>query len=344
MSRKWTVCITVVVALLSASAFGADEPERPWARGVPKEKQTRAIALFREGNAALKESLFPKAATTYREALQVWDHPAIHYNLALALVNLDQPIEVHEHLTAALKYGPAPLDDDKFQQAQRYLALIERQLTKVKVSCSFDGAQVRMDGKPLFVGPGTWEGQVRAGAHTLTASKEGLLPDERSLMLAGGDTQTYELKVYRTEELTEYRQAFSSAVPWTVLGAGVAAVGVGVGMHLGARGGFAQYDTGVNACAMNAGANAACLPSPDLQATKNGASGLQTGAYVMYGVGGAALAASAILFYVGRPVAYRKSVNVEAGKSASAEQKPLPLTILPIISPTGAGAMATLEF
>ncbi|MBL8912089.1 MAG: hypothetical protein JNM17_15445 [Archangium sp.] len=344
MSRKWTVWIAAM-ALLSASAFGADEPERPWARGVPKDRQTRAIALFREGNAALKESLFPKAAGTYREALQVWDHPAIHYNLALALVNLDQPIEVHEHLTAALKFGAAPLDDDKFQQAQRYLALIERQLTKINVSCSFEGAQVRLDGKPLFIGPGKWEGQVRAGAHTLTASKEGLLPDERSLTLVGGDSQTYTLKVFKTEELTEYKQAFSSAVPWGVLGAGVAAVGAGVGMHLAARGGFQQYDTGVANCAADVGTNGACLPSPTLQAAKNGASGLQTGAYVMYGVGGAALATSAILFYVGRPIAYRKQVNVEAGKSASASQPPSPtITVLPILSPSVAGAMATLEF
>ncbi len=176
----WARSAAVVLAVsvtLPSSSWGADEPERPWARGVPKDRQSKAIGLFREGNAALKESLFPKAAAMYRDALQVWDHPAVHYNLALALVNLDQPLEVHEHLTAALKYGPAPLDDDKFQQAQRYLALIERQLTKVKITCTFSGASVRLDGRPLFTAPGEWEGQVRAGPHTMTASLEGYLSD-----------------------------------------------------------------------------------------------------------------------------------------------------------------------
>jgi len=330
MHRTWMV-LFVLTSLVSGQALGAEEPERPWARGVPRDRQTKAIALFREGNAALKESLFPKAAGTYRDALQVWDHPAIHYNLALALVNLDQPIEVHEHLTAALKFGAAPLDDDKFQQAQRYLALIERQLTRVKVTCSFAGAQVKLDGRPLFVGPGNWEAQVRAGPHTFSASQEGLLPDERSVVLAGGDTQTFDLKVFRTEELTEYRQAFSSAVPWGVLGAGVAALGAGVGVHLAARGGFEQYDTGVTECVST---SAACVPSPDLQNRRTSANGLQTGAFVLYGVGGAALATSAILFYVSRPIAYRKSVNVEAAR----------VTIVPLITPTSAGAFAALEF
>ncbi len=330
---KWAA---IVIAVLVASpAWSADEPERPWAKGVPKDRQAKAIALFREGNAALKESLFPKAATTYKEALQVWDHPAIHYNLALALVNLDQPIEVHEHLTAALQFGPAPLDDDKYQQAQRYLALIERQLTRVKVSCSFAGAQVRLDGRPLFTGPGEWEGQVRAGPHTLTASQEGLLPDERSVVLAGGDSQTFELRVYRSEELTEYRRAFSPVIPWTALGVGVAAIGAGVSMHLAAQNGFKQFDQGVTQCA--AGTTAGCILTPDLQNTKASAAGLQTGAFALYAVGGVAAAASAVLFYVGRPVAYRKTVNVDASAAPA-------VSVLPIITPSGAGAMATLSF
>ncbi len=52
-----------------------------------------------------------KAAEKYREALALWDHPAIHYNLALALLNLDQP---HRGARAPggrpCSYGAAPLD------------------------------------------------------------------------------------------------------------------------------------------------------------------------------------------------------------------------------------------
>ena len=329
MTTRWTTALLALV-LIALPARAADESDRPWAIGVPKDRQAKAIALFRDGNAALKESLFPKASALYKEALASWDHPAVHYNLALALVNLDQPLEVHEHLTAALKYGPAPLDDDKYQQAQRYLALIERQLTRVTVTCSFAGAQVKLDGKPLFEGPGRWEGQVRAGTHTLTASKEGLLPDERTVVLPGGDQQTFDLKVFRSEELTEYRRAFSPAIPWATLGVGIAAAGAGLGLQLAAQGGFASYDKGISSCA--SGVNAGCIPTPALQSQREAASGLQTGAYALYAVGGAAIVTSAILFYAGRPIAYRKGVNVEA------------VSLLPVITPSGGGAVASFEF
>ena len=136
-SKRRSALAAMLLALLASPAvaqLGALESsgERPWAKGVPQAKQEKAFALFRDGNSALKESLFVKAAQIYREALQSWDHPAIHYNLALALVNLDQPLETHEHLLAALKYGAAPLDSDKYEQALRYRALVEKQLAKEK--------------------------------------------------------------------------------------------------------------------------------------------------------------------------------------------------------------------
>jgi tetratricopeptide (TPR) repeat protein len=333
MTSKWAALAFAVSLTLALPSFGADEPERPWAKGVPKDRQAKAIALFREGNTALKESLFPKAAAQYRDALQVWDHPAVHYNLALALVNLDQPLEVHEHLTAALKFGAAPLDDDKFQQAQRYLALIERQLTKVKITCNFSGASVRLDGRPLFTAPGEWEGQVRAGPHTMTASLEGYLSDERSMVLAGGDSQKFELRVFKSEELTEYRRAFSAAIPWTALGVGVAAAGAGVALHLSAASSFSQYDQEISDCATGK-SNFGCFPNSEVQRRRADADSLQSGAIALYAVGGAAVVASAILFYVGRPIAYQRTVNVEAPK----------VTVLPLISPTATGAIAAFEF
>src|ERR1700733_7519084 len=62
---------------------------RPWASGVSPSEQ--------------------------RDALKHWDHPAIHYNLALAQMELAQPIEAYDNLTTAIKYGDAPLQSkDKF--------------------------------------------------------------------------------------------------------------------------------------------------------------------------------------------------------------------------------------
>src|SRR5688572_9697989 len=128
--RSITLFLVVSLALLApapASAQVDDDRleavgDRPWATNVSKEDQDAAWELVREGNALLKDSIFRQAVDKYREALKRWDHPAIHYNLALALLNLDQPLEVNKHLDKAMQYGALPLEQDKFEHAKGYKA------------------------------------------------------------------------------------------------------------------------------------------------------------------------------------------------------------------------------
>jgi len=83
--------------------------ERPWAAGVSNAEQKAALEEFHKANLLLNDGLFARAADGYRAALKHWDHPAIHYNLALALLNLDQPVEAFDHLQVSVKFGEAPL-------------------------------------------------------------------------------------------------------------------------------------------------------------------------------------------------------------------------------------------
>ena len=73
-------------------------PDRPWAKGVPEEAQKWAFVLFEEGNKLFENSEHAAALAKYRQALSVWDHPAIRYNAAVALINLDQPLAANENL------------------------------------------------------------------------------------------------------------------------------------------------------------------------------------------------------------------------------------------------------
>src|SRR5690606_8817981 len=86
------------------------EAERPWAAGVSAAKQKAALLKFREANELLNQGLFARASEQDKIALADWKHPAIYYNLALALMNVDQPIEAYESLEQAIVYGPAPLE------------------------------------------------------------------------------------------------------------------------------------------------------------------------------------------------------------------------------------------
>lgn len=324
------VLALVVLGALPASAQQASSgDERPWARGVPPDQQKKALELFRAGNTLLKESVFVKAAEKYREALALWDHPAIHYNLALALLNLDQPLEVHEHLVAAMKYGVAPLDTEKMEHARTYKALVEKQLAQVEITCEETGATVSLDGKVLFTAPGRYEGLVRPGAHTFVAAREGQAPTNLSRTLPAGEKTTLALKLYTAEDLTRYQRRWSAWRPWAVVGAGAAVALAGGALHMQAKGSYEDFDTRIAQCG-------GCVPTPDVSDLRTRGDSQQQLAFGAYAVGGAAVVTGAILLYINRPQAYRISVD-EA-------DSPQGVSIAPVISGREGGLLATFRF
>lgn len=335
VKSSFSVPMAAALALLmlgalpaSAQQAGSNE-ERPWARGVPPDQQKKALELFRAGNTLLKESVFVKAAEKYREALALWDHPAIHYNLALALLNLDQPLEVHEHLMAAMKYGVAPLDSEKMEHARTYKGLVEKQLARVEITCDEPGATVSLDGQVVFTAPGRYEGLVRPGAHTFVASKEGSAPTNLSRTLPAAEKTTVALKLYTAEDLTRYERRWPAWRPWAVLGAGAAVALAGGALHMQAKGSFEDFDTRIAQCG-------GCVPTPEVSDLRTRGDSRQQLAFGAYAVGGAAAVTGAILLYINRPQAYRISVDEAA--------TPQGVSVTPVVSGRDGGILATFRF
>ncbi len=292
-----------VVATPQQPASGKNSPltfmgDRPWAKGVSQDQQRAAIALFEAGNGLLKESIFLKAVENYRKALALWDHPGIHYNLALALLNLDQPIEVHEHLVSAMAFGPEPLENEKFEYARNYKTLVEKQLARVELSCDTPGAVVTMDGQKLFVAPGRYSGLVRPGAHSILATREGYVPSDMSRTILPGETTKLELKLYTNEDLIQYRRRWPATTPWLVVGAGVAMAAGSGWMHMQSRDNLGAFDQGIVECG-------GCLLTPSLADTLNRGKTFQGVAIGGYALGGAALLTGAVLVYLNQPEPYR---------------------------------------
>src|SRR4051812_45471360 len=111
---RWIAAGVVTWALLGVTL--AEEPPRPWAAGVTQENQTRAFALFKEGNSLFTNAQYTTANLKYREALILWAHPAIQFNLAVSLIQIDKAVEASEMLDSALRFGEAPLGRDLYQQ------------------------------------------------------------------------------------------------------------------------------------------------------------------------------------------------------------------------------------
>lgn len=97
----------------------AGEAARPWASGVTEAEQAIALDLYVAGNREFTESRYAQALAKYKEALQHWDHPAIRYNMAVCLINLDQPVEARDNLERSFAYGPVRSAPTRMPRARR---------------------------------------------------------------------------------------------------------------------------------------------------------------------------------------------------------------------------------
>ncbi len=317
------------------------EAERPWAKGVPQAEQDAALALFSEGNALLHNGLFSNAADKYKEALKHWDHPAIHYNLALALFKMDQPIEVVRHLQKAIQYGPAPLDADKFAHAQELLSVESKLLADVEVTCNKPGAEIIVDNKKVLDAPGTYKDKINAGQHTFVCRKPGSITHIKTPKILGGENFRVELKLHSPEELTRYKRRWDATwMPYAVLGGGVVVAGVAGLVELSARSSFRDFDAAVASCNMN---GSGCPTSNSAVANlRSSGNTKQSIAYVGYGVGAAAVVTGGLLVFLNRSTPYH--INAEQLDDDHDEKPATGISVAPMVSPSMAGALVQGHF
>lgn len=315
----------------------SDPGKKPWAEGVSADEKLKAQGLFNEGNEAMSNGLFPVAAEKYRAALKHWDHPGIHYNLALALVNLDQPVEMHAALEKALVHGPEPLGgDERHARAKDFKKLVEDDLVRVEYTIEEPGSVLIIDGKEVLKGPGTYKAMIREGEHAIAARAEGYSPTQLNLRLLGGETSRMELKLFTDAELTRETRMMPTWVPYSVLGAGVILGGVAAWQHTSAKSGFEEYDTAIERCA-GMGTTGGCEPDPTTFDIKSSAESKQTLATTMYVAGGVALAAGVVLVILNRPKSYR--IDPLSQQDGGAD-----VSFSPVIGPGHAGFAATGRF
>lgn len=327
----------------SNNLHGQNE-NRPWAIGVTPARQKAALEHFAEGNEQLNFGAFGEAVKHYRKALESWKHPAIHYNMALALMNLDQPVEVYDALEQAVKYGEAPLEKDKFDNAKQYLLVWSKQIAEIEVTCRKEGAKVSVDGKEVFtVQPGEvgiYRGRVRIGKHTFVAEKPGYNAQVNAPFIEPGAKFRIELELYTAEELTRYRRRWDATwMPYVVVGAGLAIGGGAALMHQSANTSYSEFDAAIASCneqSMNGG----CMISPALTGMRDDGDRKKLLGYVGYGVAGATVVTGLVLAILNRQTSY----EITADQYRAEQAKLGNLSFSPMLSPDGAGAMVFGRF
>jgi len=236
--RSGVVALLIVAGLASAVAA----PDKPWATGVSQTEQDQALVVYREGNAEFEESRYPQALAKYREALAHWDHPVIRFNMAVALINLDQPLEAYPNLEAAMKFGAAPLGADAYAQALTYKKLLDGQLTHLRVTSDVDGADVTLDGRPILHGRGEASRLLAPGPHQVVASKPTFVTETSTLVLVPGREIVHAVKLEKLIVKTHQVRRWRARTPWLVVGAGVGALAIGGILEVLAHGEYTTYD------------------------------------------------------------------------------------------------------
>jgi len=170
------IAIPNFMLALVMMAAPARADTQPWAVGVTEAQKQKAHQLLEAGNALFLERKYGEALDKYREAIGVWDHPAIRFNIVRCLVFLDKPVEAAENLKLALTYGAAPLEEQVYSEALGYEKLLAKQVGEVVVSCEQDGVALALDGKPLATCPAKEPRRVTTGRHQVVGTKHGFVP------------------------------------------------------------------------------------------------------------------------------------------------------------------------
>jgi tetratricopeptide (TPR) repeat protein len=243
------LAVAIVTGILLAATLDAraDTDRRPtaWSKGVPDVAQRRALQLFQDGNVFFEQAKYTEAIAKYEQALAVWDHPNIRFNMAICLINMRQPLVAWQHLEQALRFGAAPLGKRLHAEAMTYRAALGASLAELKITATQPEVTVMLDGGQVLVGAGERTLKLLAGKHQLVASRRGYVTDSRALDLPAGQPVVERIALVPERvkvERENYDRRWPWWTPWIVAGSAVAIGGVGAGLYASARTDIKRYD------------------------------------------------------------------------------------------------------
>lgn len=307
----------IAVAVLAYVPARALADDKPWAAGVSEQEQQAALAMYRDGNTEFEASRYKQALVKYEEAIKHWDHPAIRFNMAVALVNLDQPLEAYKSLEVAMKFGAAPLGAEAYAQGVTYKKLLDGQLTHLRVTCDSDGAEVTLDGKPLLKCKGEATQLLMPGEHQVVATKAGYATETAPLVLVPGKEHVH--VVHLAPIATKLERRWPASRPWIVVGAGVGVAALGGMFEFLSHSDYQRFDDDVMKLCPSG-----CTSSMLDTGLKSRARAENIAGVSLLVAGGATAAAGLIGVYLNIP----RAVVEHA----------------PMVNPTNGGAMATMEW
>jgi hypothetical protein len=325
-------CAYPAAALADPSAAAAPpSEEQVQAARIPYRE---ARELHRQGK--VKEAL-EKALEAYRMA----STPVTALEAGQLLVERGRLVEARDIVRSIAAFAVSPRESDKGREARQEAAALastlDARIPKIAIASAPQGVDVALDGKPIVASdPPAWLG-VDPGAHSLVVRSGDRPCATLAITLAEAEARTVDLReataaCHREGAVTATAESPAPAPPpvvmppsgaevvpppasahhesarsgwrWTglaVAGAGVAAIGVGGGIALAAKG---AYDSVATECPPVGCSSSAYSVRESARSQADAATAVV--------VGGAIVAASGLLLFVLAPSA-SSSIAVGAG-------------------------------
>jgi hypothetical protein len=325
----WLLAGLLVLLAMRANAEPVVDPvasmeandHRPWAAGVSRAEQEAALELYVSGNHEFAEARFAQALAKYREAIRHWDHPAIRFNMAVCLIQLDLPIEAMNDLQRSLVFGEGPIGSVAYAEALTYRKLLDAQLAHLTIRSREPGTQITVDGKHPIIAPATLDEFLLPGEHQVVATRAGFVTVTRTLVLGAGKQMSYEIPALEVK-MTALVRRWPPWVPWLVLAGGGAMVGGGALSYAAASTNFASYDRDVAARCPHGCDAVERAAFPDLARRRSRADTEQAIAFSLFAAGGVAVVTGVVGLVLNSP-----RMQVESIRS------------LPVVTPLPGGAV-----
>lgn len=289
--------------------------DKPWAQGVPQDVQDRARVLYEEGNTLFAQQSHAPALAKYREAIALWEHPLIRFNMAVTEIRLERILEAADDLEKSLAYGDKPFKPELYQQALDYQALVKGRVGYIEASCGEAQAHLILDGKPWFDCPKTGKIRVLTGEHTIIAEKPGFLTSSTKVVVDGAETVQHAVKLVPLDSAVILKYPYRRWIPWTMTGIGLAVGLGGAGTWFLGKNEMDDFEAAFSSqCQLGCEPGLTAPEHRSLAAQRDSAELKGQVGLAMMGVGGAVVVTGVVLAIMNRPT--RVLPNVEVAPKA----------------------------
>lgn len=190
-------------SVLLASALGvalapASASAQPAAPAAGSQVNADAQQLFADGQSAIKLNQWDKARTLFQGAWRIQQHWKIAASLGRAELKVGRMRDAAEHLSFALREGPAnTLTPEARQPLEEMLTQARAKVGAVKVSGAPDGAELTVDGLVVEKAPLKGELFVEPGAHRVGGKREGYVDGEGAVEAGAGAEAGVDLRMVK---------------------------------------------------------------------------------------------------------------------------------------------------